>query len=279
MQDTAMKCVAARRDAEACRVHLEGEIETDRAHTAATVTVFDDLPLVLMQRDVVLTKPAKKDDDDKHKASVPIDDVVKLTLSFRAVYSVEPGPDCDSRVLSVDGGRLAAVSLRETGDHLHGGWRPSGGWILTQHPQRRECSMHLFDPDNPPELGYWLGDHVMAVECHWPSRPARPDQGAGFTLALTAGEVCGASLAGAWVACRRPAADGGVACAIVGRFVDAPAGPVVFGLGGCDVTAEWQRVMLPGVGTVYVAQALAPQGRTTDTLTVTAGNVPARSES
>ena len=278
MRDTAMRCVAVRRDAEACRVHLEGEIETDRAHTAVTTTVFDELPLVLMQRDVVLKKPAKKDDDGDPKASVPIDDVVMLTLGFHAVYRVEPHRPCDSRALSVDAGRLAAVRLCETGDHLHGDWRPSDGWLLIEHPQRRECSLYLFARDNPPELQCWLGDRMMAVEPQWPGRPVRPDQGAGFTLALTAGEVCGASVGGAWVACRRPLAGGGVACAMVGRFVEPPARRAAFGLGGHDVSAKWERTMLPGVGTVYVASAVVAASQMTDTFTATPGDAPARSE-
>ena len=64
----------------------------------------------------------------------------------------------------------------------------------------------------------------------------------------------------------------------VGRFVEPPDGRAAFSLGGCDVSAEWERTMLPGVGTVYVASAVAAEGRMTDTFTVTAGDVPARSE-
>ncbi len=280
MHDTAMTCVTAQRDAEACRLHLEGDIDKDRAHTALTTTVFDDLPLVLMQRDVVLKKPAKKDNAaGGHKASVPVDDVVMLTLGFRAAYRVEPGSRCASRVLSVAAGRLATVRLCETHDSLRGGWRPSDGWVLIEHPQRSQCAMYLFDHDNPPELRCWLGDRVMTVEPQWPAQPVRPDQGAGFTLALTAGEVCGASVGGAWVACRRPLVDGGVACAIVGRFVKPLTGrTAAFRLGANDVSAELERTMLPGVGTVYVASAVAPAGCMTDTFTVTAGNVPARSD-
>ncbi|MHC4563347.1 MAG: hypothetical protein ACYS8X_11305 [Planctomycetota bacterium] len=276
MPRVSMTSTSARRDGQACRLHLEGELDKDRARTAVTYTVFDELPLVLIQRDVALKKPDKPDrKDGQTKATEPVDDMALLTLGCRAAYRVEPDAPCESRILSMDAERLAAVRLCQTHDDLEGSWRPDDGWVLVEHPQRRECMMYLFDSADTPELRAWLGDRVLVLQPQWLSRPLRPEQGTGFTLALTAGEVCGASVAGAWTACRRPLADGGVTCALVGRFrepLDTLAAS--FRVGEAEVRADLERVMLPGVGSVHVASAVAPTGRMADSFTASAGSIP-----
>ena len=284
LADVAMTSAAARRDGEATRLCLEGTVDEGRAiHTTAAYTLYDRMPLLLLQRDVLRHKAKKPDDKkgDKKNGQVapePVDEMARLELGFRAAFRTDAARPWDGRVLSVDDGRFAALRHAQLHDFMWRGWRLTDGWVVVEHPGRRECLMYLFDPHNAPWLHTGRADSAVTLEPDWPSQPLRPQSGAGFALALTAGERCGADAGGAWVACRRPAADGGVACAVVARFREPPTDRAAdVRLGRQNVRAPLDCLALPGVGTVWLATAVLPKARMTSTLHVAAGGIPARS--
>ena len=95
--------------------------------------------------------------------------------------------------------------------------------------------------------------------------------------ALTAGELCGASAGGAWVACRTPLPEGGVRCAAVGRYRQIPADArAIFSLGADRQEASLERILIPGVGSVFLAYADFPPGRFDDPFAVTFAGIEAR---
>ena len=280
LRRVSMPCVTARRDDRATRLCLDGVVDEGAGvRTTVTYTVFDRLPLLLLQRDVLRHKPRKKDDkkDDDKKPAEPVDDMMRMALGFRAAYLVEKNARSGSRILSVDGDRFAVLRYTQMHERIWNRWRLAGGWAVAEHPARRECMLYLLDPHDPPVLGSWLGDRVVTLEPSWLPRPVRPSGGIGFAAAICAGELCGAGAAGAWVALRRPGEPGGVTCALVGRFRDAPApGEAEFGLGRSRAAAAIERLLLPGVGEVHVASAHVPTGRMSHAFTATAGGIPAR---
>jgi len=81
----------------------------------------------------------------------------------------------------------------------------------------------------------------------------------GQTLALTAGELCGASADGAWVACRTMLPEVGLRCAVVARMRDTVADHAVsFTMGDATASATLRERYLPGIGAVLYAIADFP---------------------
>ncbi|MHC4505999.1 MAG: hypothetical protein ACYTFI_22115, partial [Planctomycetota bacterium] len=260
--------------------------EGKKARTTVAYTVFDRLPLIAIQREVHLGKrgdnDAKRDGkkDDK-RPTEPIDEVMMVGVSFRAAFRPERDGGSGSRVLSVDGDRFAALRYGRTHDMQWNTWRLTEGWAVMEHPGRRECMMYLFDGANAPELRMWLSDHTVTLEPEWLQKPLRPEGGTGFAVAVTGGEICGADVRGAWVACRKPISPakstGGVECALVARFREEPKeATAAFRLGGARAEARLERMLLPDTGAVYVATARLPRGTMKAKLDVTAGGIPAR---
>jgi len=274
-----LECVGTRRGTEGTRLCLAGGVdEAGGVRTTVAYTVLQRLPLVLIRRDVLRHKPRKKPaDKDERRPRLAVDDLLRIGLGFRAAYRVEPNGAAGSRVLSVDGDRLAVRRCAQMHEWFWNRWRLTDGWALAEHPGRRECMLYLLDAKDPPELAVWLGDRVMTVEPSWLPRPVRADGGAGFAAGIVAGEICGAGAGGAWVAVRRPADGSGVECALVGRFRADPAGPAQFRVGRSRATAPLERLLLPGVGGVRAAVAHLPKGRMTARFHVAAGGIGTRS--
>jgi hypothetical protein len=278
MRDVAMTCASARREGEATRLRLEGALDDAKGiRTSAAYTVFDNLPLVALQRDVLVHRGSEQKEDkkkDKQKPKEPIDELIRVSLGFRAAFPAESEGHSGSRVLSVDEDRFAVVRTAQPLDWFWPRWRLKDGWVLVEHPRRRQCMLYLFATQEAPTLRTWTARRVVALEPRWAPTPVRPQSGTGFALALSAGELCGADVAGAWVACRRPAGEG-VQCALVGHFRRRP-GDARFVVGGAAAEAAIERLLLPGIGTVYVASAHMAKGRMADAFDASAGNIPAR---
>ncbi len=275
-----MDSASARREAGAARLQMEGVLDKDRnMRTSVAFTLFDTLPLVLIERNVHAGKPQDKKNEGKDKKpKEPIDDVQPVSLGFRAACRLEPENGRGSRIVSVDKERLAVVRATHMHDTLWNGWWLRGGWALMEHGGRAECLIYAFDGSRGPILRTWRGHDVMTLEPRWLPEPVRPEGGTAFALALAAGELCGAELPGAWVAARRPVEDG-VECAVVARFPDGPPEPVAeFRLHRKERRAPMERLLVPGAGTLYVARTHFPGGKMKQALHLNAGGLPARRE-
>jgi hypothetical protein len=263
---TAMTCSGARRDAVSMHLSLEGVVdEGEGLRTRVDYSLYDALPLLLWERTFQFSKGkgGEKKDDKDEKPKELIDDLKSVKLGFRAAYQPDRNGATRSRLLCADGKRLAAIRPALTGEHIYfGHWRIVDGWAMAEHPGRQEYSLYLFDRQSPPNLATALGAHTITLEPEWPQLPVRPDEVTGFSVALTAGEIAGASVEGAWVACRSALPDGGVRAALVGRLRDevAPAN-ATFTLGDESSTVTLQGLLLPGIGMARFATVDFPEGR------------------
>jgi hypothetical protein len=266
LKETSMACAGIRRDGLTTRLTLDGVVDEGQGlRTSVTFMLYDALPLLVWERTFQFHKgkePDKKDDKDE-KPKELIDDMKTIQLGFRAAWQPERKGHSGSRILCADGDRLAItrpVQMDEQVRNRH--WRMLDGWTLVEHPERGEYSLYLFDRHRPPNLFTWLGEHALTLEPQWPHMPVRPNEVVGFTLALTAGEIAGATTEGAWVASRAALPGGGVRGALVARLRDAVAGAsATFSLGGQTVTAPLQSILLPGIGEARFATADFPEGR------------------
>ncbi|MBV9852807.1 MAG: hypothetical protein JO250_24370 [Armatimonadetes bacterium] len=275
LRDVVAASAGARREGGMTRLSLEATVdEGQNLRTTVAHCLYDDLPLLLIQRDFSVGK-AKEDDKDK-KPKEPIDAMQPLGLGFRAAWMSERGGVTGSRLLCADGDRLMVVRPVDMDEfHRYAHWRMAGGWGMVEHPGRREYALYLFDPHSPPHLATWSGAQTLTLEPFWRHRPVRPGEALGFVLALTVGELAGAGPGGAWVACRAPLPDGGVRCALVGRLPDGD-GSATFTLGATAQEAAIQRAPLPGVGTVAYAVADFPDGALGEPFDAAAPGLPAR---
>jgi hypothetical protein len=276
---TRMEAATCRREGEATRLHMEGVVDRCRnLRTSVSYSVFHCLPIVLVQRDLLYGGPTRRPGDDAAQPREVIDDVQPVMLGCRSACHADAEGRLGGRVLSVDGERFAVLRHAEADTGLRNGWRPAGGWTVVEHPERRECLMYIFDEANSPVLDVRLGAHVMMLEPRWLTGPVRPGGGAGFATALCAGEFCGATTDGAWVALRRPA-DDGLDCAVVGRWRHPPGPPVVaVRVGRREACAPLERLVLPGVGPVHVAVVHVREAGMHSAVEVTAGGIAGRAE-
>ena len=278
LRDVEMTARSTRRDGPATRLSLEGVLSAEeKLHTTASLHVFDDLPLILTQREVLRHKGKEKKDDKNGKGPrVRADDVTRVALGFSSHFLLRAEDRVAGRVLSVDDGRFAVVRCARARDALRNGWRLTDGWLVVEHPVRDACMLYLFDTENAPVLGMYLGDRVLGVKPRWLPVPVAPESGAGFTVGISGGEICGAGVEGAWVACRRPVM-GGVACALLGRWKRSRANAkVAFKLGGQEVEATLRELLLPGIGSIGVASAVIAGGHMNRPFTAAAGGIQVR---
>lgn len=279
MNEVAMICAGARHEAGAMRLCLEGVVdEGQNLRTSVAYTLFDDIPLLCWQREFHFHPGAKKDDKaQEEKPKDTIDDVQQLGLAPRAIWMAECDGLTGSRLLTAYDDQLVVARCARANDGIWGfNWRMKKGWIIVEHPHRSECSMYLFDPQTPPFLTSWLGTHSISLETNWPLQPVRPGGSVGISQALTVGEFCGASVDGAWVACRS-ALTNGIRCAVIAR----PSGEsmertAIFSLGDVTHTVELEKMLLPGVGAIAVATADFTDGQMDQPFDVTVAGIPSR---
>jgi len=276
----AMTGVSTRRDGQTSRLSLDGVLdEGQNIRTSVAFTVFDEFPIVTVQRDILRGKAGKKDDKkEEEKPKEPIDDMVRMALSFRAHYQVEKDERPSCRTIAIDEDRLASIRGATDFDGLPfwRGWKAKHGWAIMENTFRKQYLLALADPSNPPRLSSMMWTKVMAFEYLWPPLPISPESGTGFAVSMTAGELCGASHEGAWVACRR-VIEGGIECAVVGRFEGAVENKTaVFKVGRRNEEIPLRQIFLPGIGELYVASAQFQKATMNGKFDVVAGAVPAR---
>ena len=277
--DTALSCAGIRREGTATRVLLEGTVDEGLGlRTSVSYTIFDELPLLLLQREFALHtgKIPDKPPEGPEKAKEPIDEVQSASVEFHAAWVAEQHGQSGSRILCVEGERLAPYRpARNFSMTQQFGWRLHDGWAMVEHPRRREDMLYLFDGSNPPYLVSGLGAYSLTLEPHWPFTSLTAGNHCGFTLALTAGEIGGAAVAGGWVACRTPYA-GGVRCAIVGTFRAGQDMTALVSLGGNVRKETLASSLLTGVGMIHSAVLHFPDGRMTDDFSATVAGIAER---
>jgi hypothetical protein len=266
MSETAVSSAGIRREGGATRLQLDGTIdEGQNLRTSVVYTLYDHLPLLLLERSFQLGKGKEPDKDKKdEKPKEPIDDMRPFRFDIRPSWKVERQGRWGSRILNAEGNRLSVTRPGQVGEHIGSGrgWKLTDGWAIIEHPGRREHTLYLFDAQAPPKPSTFMGERSITFEPNWPHVPVRPEEAAGFTLALTAGEICGAGKEGGWVASRTPLPEGGVRCAIIGRLRDAvtPATATIT-LGGETRSVPLQAMLLPGVGGAVFATATFGEGQ------------------
>jgi hypothetical protein len=281
MEEATLTCAGTRVAGETARLSLEGVVdEGQNLRTSAIYTLFDRLPLLLLEREYRFGKGKEKEEEGKGKPGKPkepIDDMKSVGLGFRCATPVERNGRTGSRILCLDRDQLVVTrcsKIAEFVEYYH--WRMSDGWILAEHPQRGEVMLYLSDPRSPAHLATWYGPLAMTVEPSWPMLPARLEEAVGYALALAAGEQGGADTAGAWIACRAPLPDGGVRCAVVGRLRDGAGAQAAVTLGGERRDVSPASLLLPGVGQIQYAVVEFPHGRMDLPLEVTVAGIPGR---
>ncbi|HEY3416419.1 MAG TPA: hypothetical protein VGM23_06000, partial [Armatimonadota bacterium] len=129
-----------------------------------------------------------------------------------------------------------------------------------------EYLLYLFDQHNPPRLGFYRGASFLTLEPLWPMRPVRVGDAVSLNLALSAGEIAGASSDGVWVACRAPRPAGGVCCGIIARLKAAVPTAAKLTVGNDSREVPLSTRWLPGIGEVATAVVEFPDGQLTDPL-------------
>lgn len=276
--DTAMTAIGVQREGYGIRLAMDGVIDDGPPlRTAVTYTCFTDLPLLVWQRNFLLhTKQAGDAKDEKPKE--PVDALSTMGAGFRAAFRAERDGDSGSRVISAYDDQCVVLRGGQVNEYMMGAtWKMTAGWALVEHPHRHECMLYLYDPATPPKMGAWFGQQFMTLEPNWPKATVQAGSAFGLTLAATAGERCGATADGAWVAMRIPEPDGRVRVAVIARLRDdyLERGVTVT-VGAHTVALTLASRFLPGIGTIWYATADLPAGRMDDAFVVTAAGIAER---
>lgn len=278
LDDMAMASSGTRREGEATHLALDGG--NDEVRTSVGFTFHDDIPLISVRRDYSLQVKKQEENKDKPQPpKEPIDDLQSMGVGFRAACMAERNGGSGSRVLCVEGERLATIRCSQVNDVFFSfRWLVCGGWVVMEHPERGEYMMYLFDEKALPRLLSCLGPDCVTLEPMWLQNVVKPGDSRGYHIAFTAGELCGASTDGAWVACRTLMPEGGVRCAVIARTNDGER-TASFTLGGEKRDVLLEKVLLTGVGPVSYATADFAGARMEDGFDVIAAGIAARRRS
>lgn len=281
MDGVGLNSAGSRREADSTTLSLDGVVDEGAGvRSSVSYTLHDAMPLITISRDYHFSAQ-KKPEDDKNKPETPkepVDDVRSLGLVFRAGSLAERDGNSGSRILCAKGNSLVSMRTMLPGDRVMSrNWQLDQGWAIMEHPSRRECMMYLFDPKSLPTLASYAGPYEMSLEPFWLAKLLKPEDCMGYTLAITAGELCGAAATGAWVACRAASPDGAVRCGIIARTRDADAESTATIRMG-DETREMplKSVLVPGIGPISCAVAEFPEARLADEFDVTAADIASR---
>lgn len=277
MTALALDNVGVWRESAASRLTMAGP--ADRAlhlRTSVDCTLLDALPLLLWRRGYQFERESAAEIKPPTPQE-PIDTTTSFGYGFRAAWIAERQATFGSRILSADADRL--VVLRNLQSHRRftgNGWRLHSGWALVEHPGRRACMLYLFDQYHAPELVSWTTPTSLTLEPVWPLLVAHAGDALAFTLAISAGECCGAAATGAWVGCRTPLPGGGIRCAIIARLRNQAAGQASFTLGELRQEVALRQCELPGVGAVVSALADFSEGAMAQPLDIIVADIPQR---
>lgn len=279
MREAVADVAGVQQESAGARLFIEGTVDEERRLRAAlTCLLYDHLPLLSWQR-TFRRQPGKASEkhDTRSAVTVPIDDLQAFAPGIRTAWMADAG----SRILCACDDHLVIYRPTQVNDSLHAqGWWVADGWVLIEHPARQQCTLYLFDPVNPPLLASRRQAGAITFEPWWPMAPMHAGDVAAFSLALSAGECCGAdSLRGAWLACRKVDDVFGVTCAVVARLRGlSPEETARLTLGNTVREVPLHECALPGIGQLHFAVVEFPNGRVDDPLHVEVAGIPSRRE-
>lgn len=278
MEELSMTSVGSQREGGAIRLSLDGSADEGIGmRTSVVYTIYDEMPLLTLERKYAFQSPKKLDTpkpDEKPKEA--IDDLRSAMLGFRSAWAIERDSATGSRLLCYDGERLAplrAARIQESNGSWS--WKMERGWAIVEHPRRRECTIYLFDPKSLPYMNTWVNANTITFEPNGYMRVVGQEGSIGYTLGISAGELCGASAEGGWVASRM-AIPGGVRCAVIGRVIDGVPSTAEFTLGGTTISVPLRPVLTSGVGSMFSAMTDFPGGRLDQEYDVIAAGIAGR---
>ena len=275
--NAGLSCAGTIREDHSTKLVLDGFIDEGIGlRTTVTYALRDDFPLISWQRSYHL-HPKKPDEKKDKNAPIkePIDDAMVLGCGFRGVWMLDKNSNGGSRVICCDGDACKTFRCGMNSDTIHGrNWSIHGGWVIMEHPCRKEYSMYLFDPDSKPRLKTWFGPISLTLEPWWSVSMVRPGEGIGHTLGLTAGEICGADISGAWVACMTKT-EGGLRCGVIARTTDAQP-TALFMLGGRKQEIGLDKVLISGLGQLAYGVVDFESGDMDDEFDVCAAGIESR---
>jgi hypothetical protein len=269
LREAPATCVGGRREGRATRFGVESLLDEGQGLRSSVVyTSYDDFPVITVQREFQFHKPKDKKDESGKPKEV-IDDVQTVGVTFRTATAVHRDRPVQSRVLTSDGGdRLVTYGSRICGDGLGASdwladneWRAACGWVMVEHPDRKQNLLYCFDRENAPKVAVRFWNIIVNLVVEWLPRALRPEEAIGFNTAIAAGELCGARGSEAWVALRVPSAEGGVEVAVIGRLHDGKHQTAEIALAGENRSVPMDRVLLPGIGHISHATARFASGR------------------
>ena len=274
-----VESVGLRKEAEGMRVSLECLVDDSRQlRTTAAYTFYDEYPLILVQREFQLGKP--KEDKEKEKEGAVkelIDDISPFAVGLCTTTRLDIPCDPGSRALCTDGDALVSYRSVTPMDYMMTeGWWISDGWAVMEHETRREYLLELVDTRDRPHMNVWSSDHTIRLEPHWDLRPMSPGQSCAVASALCVGELCGASVEGAWVAVRVPHNKSGICVGIVGRFRILDGQVAAIWVGDVLREVELSEVLVPGVGALLTATIHFEYASLDQEMHGTAGGVASR---
>jgi hypothetical protein len=176
--------------------------------------LYDAFPLLGYTREFSFGPPKPDETPGPKKPKSPIDTLVDIGMGVRCATC----DSADSRVIVLNDGRIRSHRLvvpRRNHDMPFS--KLASGWALTEHADRLEWMLHLFDPSSPPRLGVNINAYSLIVEPFWERTPTKPGDALGYSVGIACGEAAGASAEGVWIAARRPTATG-IAVGIVARL-------------------------------------------------------------
>lgn len=276
MAGTSMNCAGYNREGDSWKMSFDGVVDEGKGiRTSVTYTVFDDFPLILNERRFQFAEPKKPDDPKANELpKEPIDSMIPAGHGMRPGWAPDTGPGSGSKVIFMNDGQLMEYRLvKEDYRSLHNS-KLSESWILVEHPNRNENTLYFIDKKHVQYIGVCLNSYSFLIETSSPLAPLMPNSTLGFSAGISAGELCGASIAGAWTAIRMPV-DGGVRCAVIGSFKELQQ-DVSISVGNTAKQTQLMNAIIPGIGTISYATGDFPGSTMDAAFDVVAAGIPAR---
>lgn len=276
MAGTSMNCAGYYREGDSLKMSFDGVVDEGKGiRSSVTYTVFDELPLILDDRRFQFAEPKKPDDPKANEMpKEPIDNMIPVGFGIRPGWASDTGSQSGSKVIFMNDKQLMEYRLvKEDYLSLHNSTLAES-WILVEHPNRNENTLYFVDKKHVQYIGVCLNSFSFLIETRSPVIPLMPNSTLGFSIGFSAGELCGASTAGAWTSIRMPV-DGGIRCAVIGSFKDSRQ-DVTISVGDTVKQLQLMSAIVPGIGTIGYVTCDLPGSTIDDAFDVVAAGIPSR---
>jgi hypothetical protein len=278
MMRTPMSCAGYYYEGDSSRACFEGVVDEGKGiRSSVTYTLFDDLPIILVDRKFQFNEPKKSNDLKANEAPKEmIDNLIPIACGFRPGWIVDRSSDDGSRLICMDEKRLAEYRPAKICDpQMMYNIKISSSWMLIEHPIRGESMLYLIDKKHIQYVAMHMNNHSVFINTASPVVPLMPNSSIGFMLGISTGELCGASTDGAWVASRIPIANG-IQCVVVCSLNQPKQADAVLSVGDQALTIPMTKAIIPGIGTIYYAIQDFLDMTMSDSFDVTAAGIPSR---